>query len=146
MKKQEAIVDPGTIEAEENFLIDCQFLIQDLINLKGISRSELAKRAGISKSRLSQILSAEANPTVKTFARLFHVLGVAVTPRVVQGNRDNAASLLPDQDGWELVEEEVSQLLLSKSERANADSWLGASNDNYGAVDGNVESIQLRVA
>lgn len=143
MKKRDAIIDPGIVEAEENFLIDCQFLIQDLINAKGISRSELAKRAGISKSRLSQILSAEANPTVKTFARLFHVLGAMVTPQVVQGNRDVAISLQPDLDGWEIVEEEALQLVLSKPKHAKADSWLGASNDNYDVVDGDVRSIRM---
>lgn len=79
-RDRRAALDPQVTEAEENFLIDCQFLVQDLINAGGISRTELARRAGISKSRLSQILSAEANPSVKTFARLFHVLGAKVTP------------------------------------------------------------------
>jgi transcriptional regulator with XRE-family HTH domain len=71
MSKNQVKMDPQIVEAEESFLIDFQFLVQDLIDAMKISRSDLAKRAGLTKGRLSQILSAEANPTVKTFARLF---------------------------------------------------------------------------
>lgn len=71
--------DPAIIEAEENFLIDCQFLLQEIMVRKGISLSQLAEKAGVSKSRMSQIMSPEANPTAKTFARLFHALGEEIT-------------------------------------------------------------------
>jgi len=83
MSKNQVKMDPQIVKAEENFLIDFQFMVQDLIDAKKISRSDLAKRAGLTKGRLSQILSAEANPTVKTFARLFQALNVKVTPQVV---------------------------------------------------------------
>jgi len=78
MATNEARIDHQIVEAEENFLIDFQFLVQDLIDARKISRSELAKRAGITKGHLSQILSADANPTVRTFARLFQALNVKV--------------------------------------------------------------------
>lgn len=74
MKSQHKI-DPAIIAAEENLLIDYQFLIQELMVTKNFTRTELAELAGISKPRLSQILSPEANPTVKTMARLIHALG-----------------------------------------------------------------------
>jgi transcriptional regulator with XRE-family HTH domain len=67
--------DPKMIEAEENLLIDYQFLLQERMAQKGISQSELAELAGISKARLSQVLSDEANPTVETLADLFYALG-----------------------------------------------------------------------
>jgi DNA-binding phage protein len=67
------------IEAEENLLIDFQFLVQEAITAKGISRSELAEKAGMSKARLSQVLTPEANPTVKTMARIFHALGLTLS-------------------------------------------------------------------
>jgi transcriptional regulator with XRE-family HTH domain len=35
---------------------------------KGMSRTELAAKAGISKARLSQLLSSEANPTLAGYA------------------------------------------------------------------------------
>ena len=75
MKRAKGAVDTKTIEAEENLLIDYQFLLQELMVSKNVSRTELAEKAGISKARLSQIFSAEANPTLKTFARLFYALG-----------------------------------------------------------------------
>lgn len=69
-------VDVALIEAEEDLVIDAQFLIQDLLNRKGLSRSELAKQTGLSKARLSQLMGSEANPTLKTVARILHALGV----------------------------------------------------------------------
>jgi len=83
MVATEIRIDPQIVEAEENLLIDFQFLVQDLINAKKISRSELAKKAGLTKGRISQILSAEANPTVRTFGRLFQALNTRVTLQVV---------------------------------------------------------------
>jgi len=74
MVKRNSMFDEKLIKAEEDLLIDFQFLIQDLIDKKNVSRSDLCRRAGISKARLSQILSPEANPTVKTFARLLWAL------------------------------------------------------------------------
>jgi len=73
--RQEKKIDPAVIAAEENLLIDFQFLLQELISSKNVSRTELAELAGLSKARLSQIFSAEANPTVKTMARLAHAMG-----------------------------------------------------------------------
>lgn len=137
MRRDDTVL-PGVIEAEENFLIDCQFLVQDLINRNGISRTELAKRAGISKARLSQIMSAEANPSVKTFARLFHALGAAVAPQVTDQTVDCPLDLQLDVDGWEFVEQAPD---LAKPRRTNSDRWLGASNDNYALVAGDLQSF-----
>ena len=72
--------DAARIEAEENLLIDCQFLIQELMVAKGISRSQLSQKTGLSVARLSQIMSSEANPTVKTLARILHALDFAGYP------------------------------------------------------------------
>ena len=72
----------ATVEAEENFLIDIQFLLQQALTDKGVTRSDLAKKLGVSKARLSQIFAAEANPTVKSVARLFHALGAELTVSV----------------------------------------------------------------
>ncbi|HEY2213287.1 MAG TPA: helix-turn-helix transcriptional regulator [Bradyrhizobium sp.] len=71
--------DPQIIKAEENLLIDCHFLIQEMMSEKGVTRSQLAEKAGISKARLSQMLSAEANPTLKSVARIVHALGESVS-------------------------------------------------------------------
>ena len=70
--------DASRIEAEENLLIDFQFLIQEMLVAKKISRAELSERTGLSAARISQILSSQANPTVKTMARIFHALGETI--------------------------------------------------------------------
>ncbi len=92
------------VEAEEDLLIDFQFLMQDVLTAKGISKTELAKRTGISKARLSQILSAEANPSVKTFARLFHALGVKVEPRIAAQRSDAPPMPIPQHgdSAWKI--------------------------------------------
>ncbi len=74
MSKIRNPVDPKIIEAEEHLLIDCQILLQEMISSKNMTCSALAERARISKARLSQLMRPEANPTVKTMARLFHAL------------------------------------------------------------------------
>lgn len=96
MARQDHVFDPSIIEAEENLIIDAQFMLEDLMAKKGVSRADLAKRCGISKARISQIFSSEANPTVKTLARLFHALGEKVT------FSDSAQSSQKDKaTGWE---------------------------------------------
>ena len=75
MTTNDVAFDAEIIQAEENFLIDIQFLIQELIDKKGMSRSDLAAKAKVSKARLSQLLGSEANPTVKSIVGIFHALG-----------------------------------------------------------------------
>lgn len=79
MTKKPGWIDVGAIEAEENLLIDAQHRIQGLINQKGFTRAQVAERAGMSKAQLSQIMGPNANPTLKTIARIFHALGERVS-------------------------------------------------------------------
>jgi transcriptional regulator with XRE-family HTH domain len=79
MSKMERVFDPAAIAAEENLVIDFQFLIEELMIKNGMTRSMLAARAGITTARLSQLMSSEANPTTKSLARLFYALGEEVT-------------------------------------------------------------------
>lgn len=58
------------IEAEENLVIDVQYLIQEILDEKGMTRSDLAKATGLSKARLSQLFRSEANPTLRNVARI----------------------------------------------------------------------------
>ncbi|WP_082171897.1 helix-turn-helix domain-containing protein [Methylobacterium indicum] len=67
--------DEHVIEAEEDIVIDAQFLIQDLLVKHNMTRTELARKAGISKARLSQLMKPNANPTLRTLARIFYALG-----------------------------------------------------------------------
>jgi transcriptional regulator with XRE-family HTH domain len=70
--------DASRTEAEENLLIDYQFLVQELMVAKGISRAQLSQKTELSVARLSQIMSSQANPTVKTMARILHALGETI--------------------------------------------------------------------
>ena len=60
MTKKDVRFDPGMVEAEENLLVDYQFLLQERMTKKGLSQSTLAERAGISKARLSQVMGDNA--------------------------------------------------------------------------------------
>lgn len=137
------------VEAEEDLLIDFQFLVQDVLTSKGISKSELAKRTGISKSRLSQILGAEANPSVKTFARLFHALGVKAEPRIAAQRSDAPPMPVPQRadSDWKIGHSsEVARPPVGQLARARAIDWVGASNDNYMSVDGGARTLTLKAA
>jgi len=96
----------SAIAAEENLVIDVQFLLQEMMDDKGITRAELARRAGISKARLTQMMRPDANPTLRTLAAIFHALGERVT---VQPVRDD--------------EQKVSS-----GSSASADTWTDSSN------------------
>lgn len=97
-------VDPKVIEAEENLLIDFQFLLQEVMTEKKVSRSELADKAGLSKARLTQILGSEANPTVKSMARLFHALDEQIClsrkPILIEEKTPNPAVAKPTEWKW----------------------------------------------
>ncbi|WP_441277966.1 helix-turn-helix domain-containing protein [Tardiphaga sp. 172_B4_N1_3] len=86
------VFNANVVEAEENLLIDYQFLIQELMTAKGVTRAQLAEKTGLSVARLSQIMSPYANPTAKTLARVVHALGEKIEvsvarPRAVIGAR-----------------------------------------------------------
>jgi transcriptional regulator with XRE-family HTH domain len=137
MAKKEIPFDPKIIEAEENLLIDYQFLLQERMSQKGVSQSDLAERAGISKARLSQILSDDANPTVKTFAGLFHALDerVHVSSAPVDEPRLQEALAVPE---WEWVKTvrmdqpiDEDMVALMKNAVPSIERGSMASNDNY---------------
>ncbi len=62
-----------------SFVADVQMRLHILMEQQNVSRSELAERAHMSKSRISHIFGQHANITLDTLARLFHALGQEVT-------------------------------------------------------------------
>ncbi|OYU91929.1 MAG: hypothetical protein CFE29_03530 [Bradyrhizobiaceae bacterium PARB1] len=126
-------VNESIIEAEENLLIDFQFLVQELLTDKGMTRAQLAERAGLSEARLSQLLSSRANPTVKTMARVFHALDVSILPVVKPSMKAQIADPLKASDEqWQcLPEAETPGYRRDKAMVASL-KWSLASNDNYG--------------
>jgi transcriptional regulator with XRE-family HTH domain len=67
--------EEARIYAEENFRIDVQMLIHDLMEQKGINQRQLAERLGVTESRVSQFFSDRFNMTVRKLAGVFHALG-----------------------------------------------------------------------
>ncbi|WP_105371691.1 helix-turn-helix domain-containing protein [Neorhizobium huautlense] len=64
------------IIAGEDALMNYQFAVLDAMQEKSITKAELAKMLGVSRARVSQMLSSEANPTIKLVGRALHVLGL----------------------------------------------------------------------
>jgi len=70
------ISETEMVIAEDNLIADVQFAIHNLIELKKISRAELARRIGVSEARISQIFEDEPqNLTLRTIAQIFHAVG-----------------------------------------------------------------------
>lgn len=61
---------------------------------QALSLDELSRRAGVSKSMLSQIERNQANPTVAVVWRLAHALGVAVGDLLGDGRPTGAPALV----------------------------------------------------
>jgi transcriptional regulator with XRE-family HTH domain len=115
------------IEAEENFLIDFQFLIQELMVAKKINRVELSERTGLSAARISQILGSQANPTVKTMARIFHALGESVhlsancapVNERAQGPTDDQWMCIPETEEPAIRKDTVMVAMIKRSFASN---------------------------
>lgn len=60
---------------EEFAVTTVALAMAEAIQNSGLSQREVADRLGVSEARISQILDASGNPTVKTLARLADVLG-----------------------------------------------------------------------
>lgn len=64
------------VNAEEDALIDFQFALIDAMRECDMSKAELAAALGVTRARVSQLLSPEANPTIKLAARALHAVGL----------------------------------------------------------------------
>ena len=65
--------------SQEELILDFTETICDLLEKEKISRKELADLLGKSKGFVSQLLKGDRNPTLRTVADNFHVLGYKVT-------------------------------------------------------------------
>lgn len=89
--------DEMAVEAEENLVIDVQFLIQRLLNESGMSRADLARRVGISRARLTQMMKPDANLQLRTIARVLYALGAFAT---IQRCAPASEAEAPAVAGW----------------------------------------------
>jgi transcriptional regulator with XRE-family HTH domain len=133
--------DVSRIEAEENLLIDYQFLIQERMVANGISRAQLSEKTGLSVARISQILSSQANPTVKTLARIFHALeetvGIYVAHASTSHRANSHSEAMPVARSekavqWRCLEETGRPARRQDTEMVAVVKRSFASNDNDG--------------
>lgn len=61
--------------AEEKLVASVQSLLQQALEERGMSRSDLAKKMGVSKARISQMFSDSQNFTLRLVAAAFFALG-----------------------------------------------------------------------
>lgn len=73
MTKSKIELDRNAIAIEENALMNFQFTLIDAMKAHGITKSALAECLGVTRARVSQLLSSDANPTVKLMARALAV-------------------------------------------------------------------------
>jgi len=72
----EKVTHANAIIAEDNLIADVQFALHNLLEFKGMSRRELARKLGVSEARVSNFFHHDPrNFTLKTIARIFHALG-----------------------------------------------------------------------
>lgn len=74
MAKMTRAITPDDVIVAEDALIDFQFAVIKAMKDQGISQSELADKLGITRPRMSQILSSDANPTLKLVGRIIAAL------------------------------------------------------------------------
>ncbi len=74
MAKKIREISPHDVIIAEDALMDFQFAVIKAMREKNISKSELAEKLGISKARMSQMLSSDANPTLKVVGRIIAAL------------------------------------------------------------------------
>jgi transcriptional regulator with XRE-family HTH domain len=76
--------DYDLLLAEESFILDAQMTIQRLLNEKGLTQAELARRLGVGESYVSQMLGDSArNLTLRTVARV--MVALEETPQLTTG-------------------------------------------------------------
>lgn len=63
--------------------LDIEFIVHREMKRLGLSKSDLAKRMGVSLQSLSKLLNSQPNMTLKTIARFELALGIKIVPQVI---------------------------------------------------------------
>lgn len=127
--------DYALLLAEESFILDAQMIIQRMLNEKGITQADLARRMGVGESYISQMLGDSArNLTLRTVARVMTALDE--TPRLmvereVAGRADSSVSYQSQADfgPWgeiAILDPDVDRPLI----RWSAEDWAVANEND----------------
>ena len=69
------------IAAEESAVVDFQSCLEGVMRKQRMKRKDLAAALDVSESHVSQIFNDEANPTLKTAARVLNAAGYELVIR-----------------------------------------------------------------
>lgn len=128
-KIQDTVALRRRVEAEENAVIDAQFAILDLLFEAGINKTELARRLDISKSAVSQLFAAGANPTLKQIARIFDALDSKFELKALDAHQVRSRSASKESDEIRLPDTLLREALSEESIRWRRPVF--AANENY---------------
>jgi len=101
MTKHLRELTPEDVIVAEKALMNFQFAVIDAMREKKISQTELADMLGISKARISQMLSSEANPTLKVVGRTLHALDIDAI--YVDKTKPKEAAIAEFKCEWEAI-------------------------------------------
>ena len=79
--------------------------IARIMSDQGVSQSELARRLGVSRARVSQLMQHRSSPTLRTMVQVASALGCDVVPAVTSS--DPYSSRSPVVDGDRMKRERV---------------------------------------
>jgi transcriptional regulator with XRE-family HTH domain len=74
------IADPDGLRLfqQERLILDVTTRLCTLMDVQGVSRTELARRLGVSKAHVTRLLEGSRNMTLRTVSDLFTALGQTV--------------------------------------------------------------------
>lgn len=126
MTKNARLLTKEEVIAAEDALMDFQFAVIDALNAKGISHSQFAELLGVSRARVSQMLSSDANPTIKLVGRALAVLGLETKYVDSSAPSSNAAEWFPlAGKAVEAADIKPCSWRASQRMKPRKDSWHG---------------------
>lgn len=79
--------------AAQQLLIQAGDQLNEILNLRGMKRQDLAEKLGVTPGRVSQALRGDENLTLRSLAKLAHALGAEISLRVYPQEWDFEPSL-----------------------------------------------------
>lgn len=80
--------------AQEELIDEATELIARTMNRNSVSKSELARRIGVTKPYISQLFSGSRNLTLRTFADLMHAMGHKVLLTSTSVSEDDSSGTM----------------------------------------------------
>lgn len=114
------------IVAQEELIVDTMEWLCETMGKYGVSRSDLAKELGVSKSRITKILNGSNNVTLRTLSDLFNALGVRIEVREKENKSKAIINVSTVEEDFYLDTNINEEYLLTKgnSEQAEDHSSL----------------------